>query len=101
MSDDIEHWKRMAANAGIQRDGRTLKRERIVRALDWADWSQEEREIYASAFLFPSPLEPLIDNITISGEVLNMKRLLRTARVVDETGTVWLVVEHCRPEKAR
>lgn len=100
MSDDIEHWKRMAANAGIQRDQRVMRRNRIAQNLDWQTWTQEEREVYAAAFLFPVPVEPLIDNITIDGCEMKLKRLMRTARIVDETGAVWLVVELCRPEKA-
>ena len=99
MADEIEHWKRMAANLGIQRNLRAEKQTRIAKALDWNEWSQEEREVYASAFLFPGPVEPLIDGITINGCVLNMKRLSRTARIVEDNGQVWLVVEHGRPEK--
>ena len=99
MADEIEHWKRMAANLGIQRNLRAEKQTRIAKQLDWNEWSQEEREVYASAFLFPAPAEPLIDGITINGVVLNMKRLSRTARIVEDNGQVWLVVEHARPEK--
>jgi len=99
MSDDIEHWKKMAANLGIQRNLRAEKQNRIAKDLDWTDWSQDEREVYAAAFLYPAPLEPLIDGITINGHVLNLKRLSRTARIIDN-GTVWLVVEHAKPERA-
>ena len=100
MSDDpIEHWKALARQVGIERDGRALKRARIARELDWTDWTQEEREVYAAAFLFPSPAEPLIDGITINGETLNLKRFSRTTVVIDGD-TVWRVVEHGRPQKA-
>lgn len=99
MSNDIEHWKSLAARVGLDRSGRALKQARIAKGLDWSDWSQEEREVYASAFLFPAPLEPLIDGITIDGKVLNMQRLSRTATIIDEAGNVWRVVEHGRPEK--
>jgi len=99
MSDDIEHWKSMARRVGIERDGRALRRNRIARNLDWSEWTQEEREIYASAFLFPAPLEPLIDGIVINGVDMKLARISRTATVIDETGAVWRVVEHGRPEK--
>lgn len=99
MSDEIEHWKSLAKRVGIERDGRALKRARIAKNLDWHEWTQEEREVYACAFLFPSPLEPLIDNITIDGHEMKLARLSRTATIIDETGTVWRVVEHGRPEK--
>jgi hypothetical protein len=99
MSDDIEHWKKMAANLGIQRNLRAEKQTRIAKQLNWDSWSQEEREVYASAFLFPGPVEPLINGITINGVVLNMQRLSRTARIIEDNGTVWLVVEHMKPEK--
>lgn len=100
MSDEpINHWKALAKRVGIERDGRALKRARIAKGLDWAEWTQAEREVYAAAFLFPAPAEPLIDGITINGVVLNMQRLSRTTRIVDENGDVWLVVEHGRPQK--
>lgn len=101
MSDHVERWKHLAANAITQRTGRDVRRERIVSNLepDWSEWTQQEREIYAAAFLFPVPVEPLIDKITINGQELNMRRLARTAQIVDETGAVWLVVEHGKPEK--
>ena len=99
MSDDIEHWKKMAANLGIQRNLRAEKQTRIAKQLDWNEWSQEEREVYAAVFLFPGPVEPLINGITINGVVLNMQRLSRTARIIEDNGTVWLVVEHMKPEK--
>ena len=35
MSDDIEHWKKMAANLGIQRNLRAEKQTRIAKQLDW------------------------------------------------------------------
>lgn len=98
MADEIEHWKKMAANLGIQRNLRAEKQARIAKQLDWTDWSQEEREVYAAAFLYPAPAEPLIDGITINGVVLNLKRLSRTTRIVDDNG-VWLVVEHMKPER--
>ena len=100
MSDDVEHWKRIARQVGIERDGRKLKQTAIARRLDWSDWSQEEREVYAAAFLFPVPVEPLIDGITIDGKVLNLASYARTARVIDASGDVWMVVEHGRPVKA-
>ena len=100
MSDSpIEHWKHLAKQVGIERDGRALKRARIVRELDWSDWTQEEREVYAAAFLFPAPVEPLIDNVTIEGTSLKLARLSRTATIIDQNGDVWLVAEHGRPIK--
>lgn len=100
MSDSpIEHWKNLAKQVGIERDGRALKRARIVRELDWSDWSQEEREVYACAFLFPVPAEPLIDGITIEGVEMKLKRFSRTATIIDDNGAVWLVAEHARPVK--
>lgn len=100
MSDDhIEHWKRMAQNVGIQRDLREKRRARIAKDLDWDDWSDAEREVYAAAFLFPSPAEPLIDGITINGKALNLSGYARTALIADAVGNVWRVIEHGRPEK--
>lgn len=99
MNDDASHWRDLARRVGIERDGRALKRQRIVRELDWSGWSTEEREVYAAAFLFPAPAEPLIDNITIEGHSLKLSRLSRTATIIDEAGAVWRVVEHGRPEK--
>src|SRR5262245_11286076 len=99
MSDEIEHWKQLAKRVGIERSHRALKQARIVKGLDWSEWTQEEKEVYASAFLFPQPAEPMIDNITIEGTELNLKRFSRTVRIIDENGAVWLVVEHGRPEK--
>ena len=99
MTDDIEHWKRLAKRVGIERDGRALKRARIARELDWSAWSQEEREVYAAAFLFPAPKEPLIDKVTIDGIEMSLARLSRTATIIDETGAVWRVIEHGRPER--
>jgi hypothetical protein len=99
MSDEIEHWKRMAKQVGIDRDGRTLRRNRAAKKLEWDDWSQEEREIYAAAFLFPSPVEPLIDGITINGVEMKLSSISRTATIVDDNNAVWRVVEHGRPEK--
>ncbi len=99
MSDDIEHWKALAKRVGIERDGRALKRARIAKQLDWSDWSEQEREVYAAAFLFPAPAEPLIDNITIDGHEMKLARMSRTATIIDETGAVWRVVEHGRPER--
>ena len=98
-SDDIEHWKRMAARVGVERNNRALRQARIAKDLEWSDWTQEEREIYTAAFLFPAPLEPLIDGITINGVEMRLKRLARTARIIDEHGNVWTVIEHGRPEK--
>jgi hypothetical protein len=101
MSEDhVEHWKALAKRVGIERDQRKVRQSRIAKELDWSEWTQEEREIYASAFLFPVPAEPLVDGITINGVVLNMKRLARTARIIDGNGDVWMVLEHGRPEKA-
>lgn len=95
----IDHWKALAARVGVERDHRKAKQARIAKGLDWMEWSQEEREVYAAAFLFPAPAEPLIDNVTIDGCALKLQRLARTAQIIDETGGVWLVVEHGRPEK--
>ena len=95
----VDHWKALAKQVGIERDGRKLRRDRIAKRLDWDDWSQEEREVYTAAFLFPAPMEPLIDNITINGTEMKLARLSRTATIIDEAGDVWLVVEHGRPEK--
>ena len=44
-------------------------------------------------------MELVINGITINGVVLNMQRLSRTARIIEDNGTVWLVVEHMKPEK--
>jgi len=99
MSDPIEYWKALARQVGIERNGRDLKRTRIAKGLDWAEWTAEEREIYAAAFLFPAPAEPLIDGITIDGQTLNMQRLARTASIVDGNGDIWITVEHGRPRK--
>lgn len=101
MTDETERWRQLAQNAIGQRNLRDVKREAIVSRLDpdWSAWSDAERDIYAAAFLFPAPMEPMIDNVTISGVTLKLKRLARTARIVDETGAVWLVIEHARPEK--
>lgn len=101
MSEDIERWKRMAAAAITQRTGRDAKREHIISTLepDWSQWTQQEREVYAVAFLYPAPLEPLIDKITIKGEEMNRRRYARTTRIVDPAGDVWLVVEHAKPER--
>jgi hypothetical protein len=100
VKDPLDHWKAMAARVGIARDGREMQRNRIVRDLDWSDWTVVEREVYAAAFLFPAPMEPLIDGITIHGTVMNLKRFSRTAQIIDRNGDVWRVVEHGRPEKA-
>lgn len=97
--DPIEHWKALARQVGIERSGRDLKRARIAKGLDWMEWTQEEREVYAAAFLFPAPAEPLIDGITINGVTLDLKRLARTASIVDGNGNIWCVVEHWRPRK--
>lgn len=94
----IDHWKRLAAQVGVERNHRAMKQARIAKELEWNQWTQEEREVYAAAFLFPAPAEPLIDGITINGVVLNLKRLSRTATIIDENGGVWMVVEHGRPE---
>ena len=89
----------MAKQVGIDRDGRTLRRNRAANRLEWDDWSQKEREIYAAAFLFPSPVEPLIDGITINGVEMKLAKLSRTATIFDEaTNAVWRVIEHGRPE---
>ncbi len=95
----VDHWKALAKRVGIERDGRAARRNRIAKRLEWDDWSQEEREIYTAAFLFPAPVEPLIDNITINGVEMKLARLSRTATIIDEDGNVWFVVEHGRPEK--
>lgn len=101
MSDEVDRWKKLALNAIGQRSQRDVRRERAVRHLepDWSDWSQQEREVYACAFLFPAPAEPLIDGITINGEHLNLAKYARTATIIDATGGVWRVVEHGKPEK--
>jgi len=100
VSDDhIEHWKALAKRVGIERNHRAEKQTRIAKGLDWTDWTAEEREIYAAAFLFPVPAEPLIDGVTINGQTLNMKRLARTSSIVDGDGDIWIVVEHGRPRK--
>jgi hypothetical protein len=39
-------------------------------------------------------------DITIDGKVLNLASYARTARVIDASGDVWMVVEHGRPVKA-
>lgn len=99
MSDEMGHWRDLAKRVGIERDGRTIRRQRAIRELDWSDWTKQERAIYAAAFLFPSPAEELIDGIVINGEELSLAALARTARIIDETGSVWLVVERGRPMK--
>lgn len=101
MSNEIERWTGLAKNAIGQRNQRDVRRERAVKNLDpdWSAWTQREREVYAAAFLFPAPAEPLIDGVTILGETLNMRALARTAKIVDGDGQVWLVVEHGKPEK--
>lgn len=99
MSDDKEFWHQIAKQAGVERNGRDLKRSKIAGQLDWDDWTNEEREVYACAFLFPAPAEPLIDGITILGKVLNLSKYARTAVICDRDGNVWRVVEHGRPQK--
>lgn len=99
MSEGEHHWQDLAKRLGIERDQRDLRRKRAIRDLDWSEWTAEEREVYASAFLFPAPAEELIDGVTINGESLKLARLSRTARVMDETGAVWLVIERGRPMK--
>lgn len=99
MPDDIDHWKQLAKRVGIERDNRALKRTRLAKELDWAEWTQEEREVYACAFLYPATLEPMIDGITINGSVLNLAKYSRTATIIDAQGDVWTVIEHGRPQK--
>lgn len=98
-NDHIDHWKRLAANVGAGRNLRDEKRSRIAGELDWDDWTHEERQVYAAAFLFPAPAEPLIDGITLNGKVMNLAKYARTTLIADRDGNVWRVVEHGRPEK--
>lgn len=98
MSDEIEHWKRMARRVIPERDAREVKREKIVRGLDWSSWSQREKEVYAAAFLFPDPEIAFIDNHHVDGVSLKLKGFARTQKIVDPDGNVWLVIEGGRPE---
>jgi hypothetical protein len=100
MSEDhIEHWKKLAKQVGIERDMRDAKRAAIAHGLGWDDWTVEEREVYACAFLFPHPAEPLFDGVTINGSVLNLAKYARTALIADRDGNLWRVIEHGKPEK--
>ncbi len=94
-----DHWKSLARRVIPERDGREIKRERIVKGLAWDDWSQREKEVYAAAFLFPDPEISMIDHFFVAGVDLSLKRYARTARIVDPDGDVWLVIEGGRPEK--
>lgn len=98
-NDHIEHWKNLAKNVGVQRNMRDERRAAIAKGLDWDGWTQQEREVYAAAFLFPVPAEPLIDGITLNGQVMNLSKYARTALIADRDGNVWRVVEHGRPEQ--
>ena len=95
-----DFWKDMAKRVIPERDAREVKRTRIAKGLDWDDWSQREKEVYACAFLFPDPDIQLIDHFHVAGVPLNLKGYARTARIVDPDGDVWLVVEGGRPQKA-
>jgi hypothetical protein len=100
MSDEhLDHWKALAKRVGVEVNHRRQKQARIAKGLDWSEWTKTEREVYAAAFIYPIPAEPLIDSVTLNGETLDLKRLSRTARIIDEAGDVWLVVEHGRPMK--
>lgn len=99
MSDENDHWKRLARRIIPERDGREVKRDRMATELDWDDWSQREKEVYAAAFMFPNPEIDLVNHFHVKGVELNLKRYARTARIVDPDGNVWLVVEGGRPER--
>lgn len=94
-----DHWRSMARLHGIERDGRTLKREAMVRRLQWEGWTPREREVYATAFLFPDPEISTIDHFMIAGVELNLAGYRRTARIIDPDGDLWLVIEGQLPQR--